>query len=99
MVSRKGRKGCISRRKAYGHKGTSIPANDRQTHRFAGSARACALMGTGIRLRGSAIREKAADVAVFDAVIDGRAYSIVLMGDSLRARSVGIRREGLCFVG
>jgi hypothetical protein len=29
-------------------------------------------MGTGIRLRGSAIREKAADVAVFDAVIDGR---------------------------
>ena len=65
-------KGRILQRKAYGHKGTSIPANDRPAHRFAGSARACALMGTGIRLRGSAIREKAADVAVFDAVIDGR---------------------------
>jgi hypothetical protein len=49
--------------------------------------------------KGPAIHEKGADVAVFDAVIDGRAYSIVLMGDSLRARSVGIRREGLCFVG
>ena len=92
-------KGRTLQRKAYGHKGRSIPANDGPAHRFAGCARACALMGSGLSLEGPAIHEKAADVAVFDAVIDGRAYSIVLMGDSLRARSVGIRREGLCFVG
>ena len=52
MVSRKGREGCIPRRKAYGHGGRSIPANDEPAHRFGGSARACSLMGSGISSEG-----------------------------------------------
>jgi hypothetical protein len=48
MVPRKGREECIPRRKAYGHGARSIPANDGPTHRCAGSALACALMGSGI---------------------------------------------------
>ena len=75
MVPRKAREGCIPRRKAYGHGGRSIPANDGPAHRFGGSARACALMGSGISSEGSAIHEQAADVAVFATVIDGEGFS------------------------
>jgi hypothetical protein len=49
-------------------------------------------MGSGLSLEGPAIHEKAAGVAVFDAVIDGRAYSIVLMPDSLSREDGTARR-------
>ena len=92
MVPRKGREGCIPRRKAYGHGGRSIPANDEPAHRFGGSRPGMRPHGLRDQLRGvQRSTSKAADVAVFATVIDGESRTRALDG-TRRAQEEG-RRE------
>jgi hypothetical protein len=93
-------------RKAHGHGCRSIPANNGRGHPFAGRARACVLIDSGISPEGITLPEEGCRLrALRHRHRRAEPYSMALMGDSTRAGerpdppwSVGLCRAKAPFI-